>query len=264
MSVKSPKRLPPEPELGSPRAVKLLQENPENEGELTEWLQSAHQEQCSIQQDVILSPKSTAADKARLELFQGQIAELDAQINLNRQRLKELRITAQLTPSEHILLKLISADAASMSEDQQLQLLEIKIKVAQEKHEITMVQLKEEHRTRAEELSELNEALDTVELFESSLEQLAALQLEYEKLNVQYEALKRERMLVVQILTEGGECSAEPFLELEEETWEPLIRLVSWCPELETRNADLTKKIEAIQLQMNDLRSGAVSAPKHS
>ena len=127
MSVKSPKRLPPEPELGSPRAVKLLQENPENEGELTEWLQSAHQEQCSIQQDVILSPKSTAADKARLELFQGQIAELDAQINLNRQRLKELRITAQLTPSEHILLKLISADAASMSEDQQLQLLEIKV-----------------------------------------------------------------------------------------------------------------------------------------
>ena len=32
-------------------------------------------------------------------------------------------------------------------------------------------------------------------------------------------------MLVVQILTEGGECSAEPFLELEEETWEPLIRV---------------------------------------
>ena len=40
----------------------------------------------------------------------------------------------------------------------------LQIKVANEKHEITMVQLKEAHRTQAEELSELNEALDTVEV----------------------------------------------------------------------------------------------------
>merc|ERR1712166_765696 len=123
--------------------------------------------------------------------------------------------------------------------------------------EIQAARIKQLEQTVAELTAECSSKTSSLKHTQQSEGANARLIVERDKCNANMAFLMRERSLVLEVVA-GAEqpegCSIEPFLELDDELWAPLIRLVTLVPELQSRNDQFKQEMGLLQLLMHDMQ----------